>query len=183
MLSSAEPVCVPAADWVMYPVWLWCAQWARKKSQQGTTSPLAPRPLHFINLSTGRGLPLDRNIFTHTIALTQREEAKADNPQQTEFTEYGGVFRKFTQQKFIFVFLNLHSHRFFNLSNIHPCLYSVVKRITTNLKFYLQYISFFIIFFFIFFNCLPVCFFVRCSLHYIWKVFKNAPQISSLLNF
>lgn len=79
----------------MYPVWLWCAQWAREKSQQGTTSPLAPGPLHFINLSTGKELPLGCKSFTHTIVITQREEA--NKPMYTETEEYGGLFRMFSQ--------------------------------------------------------------------------------------
>lgn len=77
MLSSAGPVCVcvVAADWVMYPVWLWCAQWAREKSQQGTTSPLASRPLHFINLSTGKGLPLgSQDFYTHDGAHADKKQ-------------------------------------------------------------------------------------------------------------
>lgn len=41
-----------------------CAQWAREKSQQGATFLLAPGPLHFINLSAGRGRLLDRRSFT-----------------------------------------------------------------------------------------------------------------------
>lgn len=185
-------VCVPAADWVMYPVWLWCAQWAREKSQQGTTSPLAPGPLHFINLSTGRGLPLDRNSFTHTRLRSLRERKQKQTNQSIQnpsnMVECLGNLAK--QEKFVFVFSNPHLHRFVSSggqSEQHPsrchfiCLYSWAKRLTTNC--YLQYILFhYLLFHFLCLHFLSVCFLLYV-LYISFENCKNALQISSTLYF
>lgn len=48
--------------------------------------------LHWERPATG-----SQEFHTHSNALTQREEAKADRPKNTESEEYGAMSRKFSQ--------------------------------------------------------------------------------------
>lgn len=66
--------------------------------------------LHWERPATG-----SQEFYTHTLALTQREEAEAEKPKCPEAEEYGGVFWKFSQtcaffQTFIKTDFSLRGH-------------------------------------------------------------------------